>query len=364
MVHAHVAAVGAARRPRAGALALDPITHPAAAAPPAPRGAAGDGRRRTRSPPRRRRRPTRRRCRRTLFYPEASQRSYYIDALLKQLTNPNPSMPSDPANVLGTTRAAAQATASTRAACGSTPTTTRRCSTRPSLAIAEHHSRRTSRSSPPRSSSIDNTQRRRARGRVRARLRREPVRSRGRRPGPPGRIVVQGHHARGRAVGRLLARRPGERRLAAAGGSGPGSGSDAFYNLSGDCHGGDPTLTEAIAISDNCAFVRTELSLGPGHYGHDGARQVIDDGEPHGHRHVALPAGRVDDARHQRRAPARDGAGLLGDRRPTVCCTRRSSSRRSSGRPARCCTRAPTHGHAGAHARGRAHRDRRCSPRC
>jgi penicillin-binding protein 1A len=54
---------------------------------------------------------------------------------------------------------------------------------------------------------------------------------------------------------------------------GPG---DDYYNLSGDCHGGDPTLTEAIAISDNCAFVRTELSLGPGHYGQDGAQKVID----------------------------------------------------------------------------------------
>src|SRR5205085_6766801 len=43
---------------------------------------------------------------------------------------------------------------------------------------------------------------------------------------------------------------------------GPGDGSDAYYNLSGDCHGGDPTLTQAISISDNCAFVRTELSLG------------------------------------------------------------------------------------------------------
>jgi penicillin-binding protein 1A len=54
---------------------------------------------------------------------------------------------------------------------------------------------------------------------------------------------------------------------------GPG---DDYYNLSGDCHGGDPTLTQAIAISDNCAFVRTELSLGPGNYGQDGAQKVID----------------------------------------------------------------------------------------
>ena len=56
---------------------------------------------------------------------------------------------------------------------------------------------------------------------------------------------------------------------------GPGE-SDPYYNLSGDCHGGTPTLTQAIAKSDNCAFVRTELSLGPGDYGRDGVRKVID----------------------------------------------------------------------------------------
>jgi penicillin-binding protein 1A len=55
---------------------------------------------------------------------------------------------------------------------------------------------------------------------------------------------------------------------------GPGSGPDAYYNLHGDCHGGTPTLTEAIKISDNCAFVRTELSLGPGNYGRDGVDAV------------------------------------------------------------------------------------------
>src|SRR5262249_23524398 len=53
---------------------------------------------------------------------------------------------------------------------------------------------------------------------------------------------------------------------------GPG---DDYYNLSGDCHGGDPAPTEAIAISDNCAFVLTELSLGPGNYGQDGVNKVI-----------------------------------------------------------------------------------------
>jgi penicillin-binding protein 1A len=57
---------------------------------------------------------------------------------------------------------------------------------------------------------------------------------------------------------------------------GPGTGPGSVYNLSGDCHGGTPTLTRAIAISDNCVFTRLELSLGPGNYGGDGVRTVID----------------------------------------------------------------------------------------
>ena len=35
------------------------------------------------------------------------------------------------------------------------------------------------------------------------------------------------------------------------------------------------TLTKAIARSDNCAFTRTELSLGPGNFGADGVKTVI-----------------------------------------------------------------------------------------
>jgi penicillin-binding protein 1A len=59
--------------------------------------------------------------------------------------------------------------------------------------------------------------------------------------------------------------------------TGPGVGSGAFYNLtpSDDCGDGTITLTQALAKSDNCAFVRTELSLGPGNYGTDGVNQVI-----------------------------------------------------------------------------------------
>src|SRR4029077_11219043 len=57
-----------------------------------------------------------------------------------------------------------------------------------------------------------------------------------------------------------------------------GSGPDAFYNIGGrsdDCGGDTITLTRAISRSDNCAFVRTELSLGPGNFGTDGVKTVI-----------------------------------------------------------------------------------------
>ena len=57
-----------------------------------------------------------------------------------------------------------------------------------------------------------------------------------------------------------------------------GSGKDAFYNIGGgnnDCGGDVITLTRAVARSDNCAFVRTELSLGPGNFGSDGVKTVI-----------------------------------------------------------------------------------------
>jgi penicillin-binding protein 1A len=52
------------------------------------------------------------------------------------------------------------------------------------------------------------------------------------------------------------------------------NGPDQFYKLSKDCHGGTPTLRTAIAISDNCAFTRTEVSLDPSNFGHAGAAVV------------------------------------------------------------------------------------------
>jgi penicillin-binding protein 1A len=57
-----------------------------------------------------------------------------------------------------------------------------------------------------------------------------------------------------------------------------GTGSDSYYDIGGrgdDCGGDTITLTRAISRSDNCAFIRTELSLGPGNFGSDGAKAVI-----------------------------------------------------------------------------------------
>jgi penicillin-binding protein 1A len=57
-----------------------------------------------------------------------------------------------------------------------------------------------------------------------------------------------------------------------------GSGPTAFYDIGGskdDCGGDTISLTRAIARSDNCAWVRTELSLGPGNFGTDGVHDVL-----------------------------------------------------------------------------------------
>jgi penicillin-binding protein 1A len=43
-----------------------------------------------------------------------------------------------------------------------------------------------------------------------------------------------------------------------------------------DCSGGTMTLMDATAKSNNCAFGRTIMSLGPGHFGDDGSQRVVD----------------------------------------------------------------------------------------
>jgi membrane peptidoglycan carboxypeptidase len=208
-----------------------------------------------------------------LFYPEPSQRSYYIDALLEQLTNPNPKLPSDPANVLGLTRA--QATqllyeGGLRIYTNYDPA----MQFEAQLSIAKNVPSNQSQFTAA-LVSIDNSN-----GAIRAvafgkgydASQFDPaVDGPGRQAGSSFKSITlaaalsDGYSPDDRVSGSSLYWRIG-----------PGTGSDAFYNLSGDCHGNTTTLETAIAISDNCAFVRTELSLGPGNYGHDGAQKVID----------------------------------------------------------------------------------------
>ena len=205
------------------------------------------------------------------YYPEASQRSYYIDALINQLANPDPNIPSDPANVLGRNRAEARQLlyqgglkiytnydpvmqyAAGLAIAGVIPV-------QPQFTAALV--------------AIDNTN-----GAVRAVAFGRGYDASQFDPAVDGPGRQAGSSFKGITLAAALSAgySPDDR---VSGSSlswklGPGQ-SDPYYDLSGDCHGGSPTLTQAIAISDNCAFVRTELSLGPGDYGRDGVRKVID----------------------------------------------------------------------------------------
>lgn len=251
--------------------ALDPITHPSAAArrraqvlkamvethkiTTAQEGAAD-------SAPL----PTR------VFYPEASQRSYYIDALLNQLSNPNPNIPSDPANVLGRDRREARRLlyqGGLRIYTNYDPVMQYAASLSIANVIPSNQTQFTAALV-----AIDNKN-----GAVRAVAFGRGYDASQFDPAVDGPGRQAGSSFKGITLAAALSAgySPDDR---VSGSSlswklGPGE-SDPFYNLSGDCHGGTPTLTQAIAKSDNCAFVRTELSLGPGDYGRDGVRKVID----------------------------------------------------------------------------------------
>ena len=208
-----------------------------------------------------------------VYYPKASQRSYYIDALLGQLGSPNPFDPSDPANALGKTPAEVKHKlyeGGLKIYTNYDPVMQFEGDLAISGVVPQDQTQFTAALV-----SIDNTN-----GAVRAvsfgrgydASQFDPaVDGPGRQAGSSFKGITlaaalsAGYSPDDRVSGSSLSWRIG-----------PGTGSSSYYNLSGDCHGGDPTLTEAIAVSDNCAFVRTELSLGPGNYGHDGARVVID----------------------------------------------------------------------------------------
>jgi penicillin-binding protein 1A len=206
-----------------------------------------------------------------IFYPEASERSYYIDALLEQLEKPNPFDPTDPANLLGTTPAMAKKRlyeGGLRIYTNYDPGMQYAAD----LAIA--HIIPTQNQFTAALVSIDNSN-----GAVRAVAFGSGYDASQFDPAVDGPGRQAGSSFKGITLATALANgySPNDR----VSGSdlrwrlGPGNDASDFYNLSGDCHGGDPTLTQAIAASDNCAYVRTELSLGPGNYGHDGASKVI-----------------------------------------------------------------------------------------
>ena len=202
------------------------------------------------------------------YYPEASQRGYYIDALLDQLSNPNPNIPSDPANVLGRNRAEARKLlyqGGLRIYTNYDPAMQFAANLSIATIIPQNQTQFTAALV-----AIDNTN-----GAVRAVAFGRGYDASQFDPAVDGPGRQAGSSFKGITLAAALsAGYSPEDRVSGDDLSweiGPG----AYYNLSGDCHGGDPTLIEAIAKSDNCAFVRTELSLGPGNYGRDGVEKVI-----------------------------------------------------------------------------------------
>jgi len=206
----------------------------------------------------------------TTYYPEPSQRSYYIDAMIGSLLEPKSKDPADPANVLGRDeheRLRKLRTGGLRIYTNYDPAQQYLAQLAISDVIPKNQDQFTAALV-----SIDNSDgavRAVAFGRGYDASQFDPaVDGPGRQAGSSFKTITlatalsNGYSPDDRVDGYSLHWKLG-----------PG---DDYYNLSGDCHGGDPTLTEAIAISDNCAFVRTELSLGPGHYGQDGVNKVID----------------------------------------------------------------------------------------
>jgi penicillin-binding protein 1A len=201
-------------------------------------------------------------------YPESSQRGYYIDALIDRLRAPDPNNLADPANVLGKTRADARNRlfrGGLRIYTNYDPAMEYTASAAIADVVPKNQTQFTAALV-----SIDNSN-----GAVRAVAFGRGYDASQFDPAVDGPGRQAGSSFKGITLAAALAAgySPDDRvpayslhwRLSAF---------DSFYNLSGDCHGGTPTLTQAIAKSDNCAFVRTELSLGPGHYGSDGAGQV------------------------------------------------------------------------------------------
>ena len=176
-----------------------------------------------------------------VYYPEPSLRSYYIDALIGSLLQPESTEPD------GSCERARQD--------GDPP---RHRIYRGGLRIYTNYDPTMQYIAEPRDQQrhpeepgsvhgrarVDRQlQRGGARGRLRPGLRREPVRSRRRRSRTAGGVVVQGHHARDSALQRVLARRPGRRLRPALAASARATGATRTTTSPATVTAATPTLT-------------------------------------------------------------------------------------------------------------------------
>ncbi len=110
------------------------------------------------------------------------------------------------------------------------------------------------------------------------------------------------------------------------------------WNL--DCSGGTLTLTDAVAKSNNCAFGRTIMSLGPGHFGDDGASARRRHGRlGSASTRASSTAGARADARRRRTRTCSTWPRRTPSSPTRACTGRRGSSRRSKDPTARWSTR-------------------------
>ena len=163
----------------------------------------------------------------------------------------------------------------------------------------------------------------------------------------------KGDHARDRARRRLLAERPRQRRLARL--------ANAARSTTGDldCSGGHDDAHRRGRRVEQLRVRAHDLSLGPGHYGDDGAAAVVDMAGRLGIDTSKLSAVPVADARHVEHERARHGRGVLGVRQRRRPPRRRRSSPRSKAPTARSSTRPTPPGSGCCPSRSRAPR-----PRC
>jgi membrane peptidoglycan carboxypeptidase len=210
----------------------------------------------------------------TVSYPHTGQLDYYMDEVKNVLLNDDPNTPGDPAEVLGATQQA-RANAVFR---GGLKVYTSYDPTLQFEATAAVNKRL-----PPNTPFtaslvvIDNADggvRAIANGRTFTEMQFDPAtEGPGRQAGSSFKVfTLAAALTRGYSANDRVSTAPLTWRLD------QGSGAGSFYHIGGsgdDCGGDTPTLERAIERSDNCAFMRTELSLGPGNFGSDGVKDVI-----------------------------------------------------------------------------------------